>query len=112
MGCDYCNKRLGMVWFENHQENNKNGTLNQFCNKEHYLRHKYAIPKDAKEIDGAEGMLIGYSELAMHTGHAGHFISRLWCNSEETYGYAIIKDNLGFLHGSMYIHDQHNISLS
>jgi len=99
--CRYCRK-----WASDQYENMV------FCNKTCYLRWRYGVPKDAKEVDGAEGMLIGHSELAMHTGHAGHFVSRLWCNPEETYGYAVIKNDLGFLHGSMHINDQHNISLS
>lgn len=112
MGCDYCGKPLGMIWYEDHQYNSETGQLKQFCNKGHYLRWRYAIPKDAKEVDGAEGMKVGHSELAMHTGHAGHLVNRLFCNPEGTYGYAVMKSNLGFLHGSLHIHDQHNVSLS
>lgn len=83
-----------------------------FCNRTCYLRWRWGIPTTAVEVDGIRGAIVGHSELAIYTHKAGSFVSRLWSVNDGSYGYAVLKGDKGFLHGSLTIHDPHSISLS
>ena len=75
------------------------------------LAYIQTLPKGAEHIPGAQGSILGCTELCLHTRTNGKQIWTLWKHPSEEYGYAILT-NGRFVHGVLNIDSRGWASLS